>query len=112
MKPAAAPDLAWQLRADHVRLHVRLTPKADRDALGALRTLSDGQCVLEARVRAIPEDGKANAALTQLIAKALGLPKSAVSLDQGAKGRTKTLILTGDPAAIARSLAALNAPRT
>eukprot|EP01037_Dinobryon_pediforme_P032735 gene32735-37828_t len=55
---------------DGVRLRVRLTPKSSRDALDAQERLADGSVVLTARVRAVPEDGKANAALEALIAAA------------------------------------------
>ena len=41
-------------------------------------------------VTTVPEDGKANAAVTKLLAKALGLPKSALLLIRGQTGRDKT----------------------
>ncbi len=61
-----------------------------------IERLADGRSVLKARVRALPEAGAANAALIRLIAKALGLPASAVSLELGATSRVKTLFLKGD----------------
>jgi len=50
---------------------------------------------LRARVTAPPVDGKANAALERLVANALGVPKSAVSVVSGARGREKTLAIEG-----------------
>ncbi len=50
---------------------------------------------MRARVTAPPVDGKANAALERLVANALGVPKSAVSVVSGARGREKTLAIEG-----------------
>lgn len=77
-------------------LHVRLTPKGGRDAIDGFDELSDGKAVLKARVRAVPEDGKANAALIKLIAQTFGVSASHVSLDAGATSRIKTLKIAGD----------------
>ncbi len=43
------------------------------------------------RVRAVAEKGKANAAIEVLLAKALELPKSAVSVEKGETQRIKTV---------------------
>ena len=98
---------AWSLRADGVALHIRLTPKASRDAVEGCETLADGRRVVKARVRAVPEDGAANEAARRLLAKSLGLPASKVNLEAGATARLKTFHLTGDPAAIDAKLRAL-----
>lgn len=69
--------------------------------------LADGRCVLKARVRALPQEGEANAALIRLIAKALHIPASAVEIDSGTTGRVKTLSLQGDAEQLTRALAEL-----
>ncbi|MGD9968022.1 MAG: DUF167 family protein [Hyphomonadaceae bacterium] len=46
---------------------------------------------LKARVRAAPENNKANRALEALIAKALGVAKSKVNVARGGTSRMKTL---------------------
>lgn len=97
----------WSQRADGVVLHIRLTPKAARDALEGCETLADGRSVLKARVRAVPEDGAANEAARRLLAKSLGLPASRVNLEAGATARLKTFHLAGDSAAIVETLRAL-----
>ncbi len=84
-------------QADGVRLIVRLTPSGGADKIDGLGVDSAGQAFIKARVRAAPEDGKANAALEALIAKALGAPKSAVRVVRGGKSRVKTIDVTGDP---------------
>lgn len=76
---------------DGVRLLVRLTPKSSRDAIEGAKPDSDGKVHLAARVRAVPENGKANKALEMLVAKTLGVPKSAVSVIAGHTSRLKTL---------------------
>lgn len=91
-----------------ILLDVRLTPRGGRDGLDGLRRLSDGRVVLSARVRAIPEDRRANAALATLVADAAGVPKSSVSLAAGATARVKTLRIRGlDAAGEARLAAAI-----
>ena len=81
----------WREDRDGVLIRVRLTPRGGRDALEGPEVLGDGEAVLKARVRAAPEKGLANAALEKLIAAALGVPKSSVSVSAGGTGRTKTV---------------------
>jgi len=76
-------------------IQVRLTPGADRDRIDGAKMLSDGETVLAARVRAVPEAGKANAAVVALIARELGVPKSRVSVEAGITQRRKVLRITG-----------------
>jgi len=52
--------------------------------------------VLRLRVAAVPDKGKANAAVIALLAKALGLPKSALSITAGDTARLKTLRIDAD----------------
>jgi len=81
-----------------LRVAVRLTPKASRDRIEGARAEADGGTVLKVSVTAVPEDGKANAALIKLLAKEWRLPKSAFDVVQGATDRRKTLLITGDSA--------------
>jgi uncharacterized protein YggU (UPF0235/DUF167 family) len=76
---------------------VRLTPKAAQDRIEGIATLADGRVILRARVRAVPEKGKANTALEVLLAKALGVPKSAVSVIAGGTSRLKSVRVDGSP---------------
>ena len=82
-----------------LRLAVRLTPKSSRDAVEGLEDFA-GETVLRARVRALPEGGRANAALEKLIAKWLGLPQSAVEVVQGGKSRIKQVAVNGNGIAL------------
>ena len=64
------------------RLRVRLTPRANADAIGGWR---DG--VLLVRVTAPPLDGRANEALLRLLAEALDVPQRQLALVGGARSR-------------------------
>ncbi len=97
----------FRLRENGVDLFVRLTPKAALDRLEGVETLADGQSHLKARVRAVPENSAANKALEKLVAKALGVPASTVSVVAGGTARLKTLRISGDPATLARRIDAL-----
>ncbi len=99
------PGAAWRAEDGGVALWLRLTPKGGRDAIDGVETLSDGRSVLKARVRAAPEDGRANAALELLVAQTLGAPKSAVSIVAGHTSRVKKLFVSGEPARIIDALA-------
>ena len=93
--------------ADGIEIPVRLTPKSSRDAIEGVETAGDGRSHLKARVRAVPEKGKANAALVKLLAKALGVPAGTVSIVSGDTSRLKTVRVSGDAASLEASLARL-----
>lgn len=76
-----------QVRA---RLYIRATPRARKDEIVA-RSGDD----LLVSVTAPPDDGKANAAVCKLIAKSLGVPKSAVEVSRGHTSRHKALDIEG-----------------
>lgn len=76
-------------------LNARLTPKSSKDEVTGIEAY-DGNCVIKARVRAIPDKGRANAALEKLISKWLGIPGSTVTLASGGKSRLKSLAVSGD----------------
>ena len=87
-----------------VSFQVRLTPKGGRDAVERWIKSADGKEHLKARVSAIPEDGKANAALIVLLAKALDVPKSAIHIVAGDTARLKTIAIVPAAPALAMRL--------
>ena len=97
----------FRLRENGVDLFVRLTPKAALDRLEGVETTAYGRSHLKARVRVVPENGAANQALEKLIAKALGVPGSTVSVVAGGTSRLKTVRVSGDPAMLAKSIEGL-----
>ena len=83
-RPALPPPAAiLALVDDEGRLAVRVTPGARVENL----EISDGR--LLAKVRVIPEDGKATAAVQILLAQALGVAPSRLTLLRGATSREK-----------------------
>lgn len=92
---------------DGLTLQVRVTPNASADRIEGVENRDDGTAVLRLRVRAVPDRGKANAAVAALLAKALGIPKSDITLTSGETSRLKTLTLSGERAALAAAIDAL-----
>lgn len=84
------------LTADGLRVAVRVSPRAQSDRLVAVAAIGGGK-VLRAAVRAPPENGRANAALLQLLADACRVPRRDVSVVSGAAGRNKIVRVAGDP---------------
>ena len=52
--------------------------------------------MLRLRIAAVPDRGKANAAVIALLSKALGVPKSAIAVTSGETARLKTVAIAGD----------------
>ncbi len=90
----AAP--CWRLVPGGAELRVRAQPNASKDQIEGQAEDAAGQTFLKVRVRAVPEKGKANDAIEKLIAKALGLPKSAVSVEKGETQRIKIVRISSD----------------
>jgi uncharacterized protein YggU (UPF0235/DUF167 family) len=82
--------------SDGIRLAVRVIPRAGRTGIAGVR---DGALLV--RLAAAPVDGAANDALAAVIADALGVPKSRVTMLTGARGRSKVLHVAGIDAAAA-----------
>lgn len=83
--------MPWKSDSQGILLTVRLTPRGGRDSIDGIGALSDGRAVVLARVRAVPEDGAANAALEKLLAKTLKIPASHVTIASGHTSRIKTV---------------------
>ena len=79
--PAAAAIRA--LADAEGRLALRVTPGARSEAVEL------GEDRLLVKVRTKPEDGKANAAVLELVAQALGIAPSRLQMLRGATGRDK-----------------------
>ena len=89
----------FSVRDDGLLVAVKAMPKSRRDAIVGVMATPEGQA-LKVAVTAAPENGKANAAVAAVVAKALDVPKSAVSVVSGATDRRKLLHVAGDPAAL------------
>ena len=73
------------------QIPVRVTPRSASPGIGGWRASTDGREELEVRVTEAPSDGAANAAVIRLLAVALGLSKSQLTLVAGHTGRHKRI---------------------
>jgi uncharacterized protein len=85
---------------DGVTFDVLVQPRASRAKLGPVH---DGR--LKICVTAPPVDGEANAAVIEVLAKALGVARSAVEVIAGASSRRKTVRIAGVTRAAVEALA-------
>ncbi len=92
---------------DGLEVAVKVIPKAGRDAIVGTRMDAAGGRRLVVRVSAAPEKGKANAAVIALLAKALGVPKSAIAVVAGETAREKRLRIAAEDEDVIARLSAL-----
>jgi uncharacterized protein YggU (UPF0235/DUF167 family) len=85
-------------------VRLRVQPRARRNKVDGQIVEADGGAALKVAVTEAPEDGKANAAVIALLAKALGFPRSAFAVVAGATDRRKIIHLQGDPARLMQAL--------
>ena len=90
---------------------MRVTPRGGRDDIDGIETLANGRAVLKMRVRAVAEGGEANRAVTELLAKALDVPKARVRILSGATSRLKQVAIDGEPKQLGEALRALTAAK-
>ncbi|WP_255936492.1 DUF167 family protein [Kordiimonas sp. SCSIO 12610] len=77
-------------------LKIHLTPNASRNALGRVDRDSGGNQRWRISVTSVPEKGRANKSLIELLSKKLRLPKSSIHLIAGEHIRQKTILIKGD----------------
>lgn len=73
-------------------LNVRVTPKA-KSARITKEITGDNSPYYKVYVTVAPENNKANKAVIELLADALGLPKSALTISHGLTSREKTILI-------------------
>ena len=94
----------WRYSTDGVSIALRVTPRGGRDDIDGIETLANGRSVVKVRVRAIAEGGEANRAVTELLAKLLGVPKARVKILSGTTSRLKQVAVEGDPRILGETL--------
>jgi uncharacterized protein len=102
------PD-PWRYSTQGISVALRVTPRGGRDDIDGVETLANGRSVVKVRVRAIADGGEANRAVTELIAKALGVTKASVRILSGTTSRLKQIAVDGDPAKLGAMLRELTA---
>jgi hypothetical protein len=101
----------WRYGVQGISVALRVTPRGGRDDIDGLETLANGRTVVKVRVRAIAEGGEANRAVTELLAKSLGVPKRCVRVLSGTTSRLKQIAVDGDPQQLGEALRKLTAPK-
>jgi uncharacterized protein (TIGR00251 family) len=76
---------------------IRVQPKSSRNEI-----VSAQGDALKLKVTAPPVEGAANKACIEMLAKALGVPKSCLKINSGQASRTKTMFVRCTPAAATR----------
>ncbi len=102
----------WRYAADGISIALRVTPRGGRDDIDGIETMADGRNVVKVRVRAIAEGGEANRAVTELLAKRLGVRKSDVRVLSGTTSRLKQIAVAGDPKQLGDLLHRLTAAKS
>lgn len=90
---SACPDAALSFcteTGDGVVLNVRVIPRARKSEAGGIR----GDSII-IRLAAPPVEGAANAALIAFLADALSVPRRALRLLSGERGRQKRIAIAG-----------------
>jgi uncharacterized protein YggU (UPF0235/DUF167 family) len=101
----------WRYSTQGISVALRVTPRGGRDDIDGVEALADGRVVLKVRVRAIADGGEANRAVTELLAKALGVPKARVRILSGMTSRLKQIAVDGEPAKLGDALRRLTAAK-
>jgi uncharacterized protein (TIGR00251 family) len=75
---------------EQTRIDVTVSPRSSRR-----KVVVQDDGTVRVYLNAPPVEGKANAECVELIASALDLPKSSVSIERGQQGRRKRLLVQG-----------------
>ena len=94
----------WRYSTGGISIALRVTPRGGRDDIDGIETLANGRSVVKVRVRAVADGGEANRAVTELLAKVLGVPKARVKIVSGVTSRLKQVAVDGDPKILGETL--------
>ncbi len=81
--------------ADTQTITVKLTPGAKKNEVLGWEEDLFGERTLKIQVTAIPEKGKANKAMIELLSKEWKIPKNAITIKRGETSRMKILGVQG-----------------
>lgn len=75
---------------------IKVSTKASKNAIGKWEAIENGQA-LKIFVTAVPEKGKANQAILNLLSEHLGISKSELQILKGLTSPLKTIGIIGNP---------------
>ena len=101
----------WRYSTAGISVALRVTPRGGRDDIDGIETLANGRRVVKVRVCAIAEGGEANRAVTELLARVLGVSKRDVRVLSGTTSRLKQITVGGDPKKLGDTLRKLTADK-
>lgn len=96
----------WRSMPDGVAVLIRVQPKSRRPGVQGRAPSADGPR-LRIGVTEAAEGGRANQAVTTLLADLLSVPRSAITITHGQTNREKQVRVAGDPTTLAARLEAL-----
>jgi hypothetical protein len=96
----------WRTLADGISVTVKVQPKSRRPGIQGRAVSAHGPCV-RIGVNEPPTDGRANRAACAVLAAALQVPASAVSIVLGQASRDKILHVAGDATLLTLALEAM-----
>lgn len=106
LSPSAHPPLPAQAATGGIVIAVRAAPKARREGIEGVVERPRGPA-LKIAIAAAPADGRANSRLAEILAGALDVSPSMVSIRTGAASRDKTVFVSGDAERLLQSIARL-----
>jgi uncharacterized protein YggU (UPF0235/DUF167 family) len=96
----------WRSLSDGVAIAVKVQPKSRRPGIQGRSDSPRGPC-LRIGVSEAAEDGRANRAACIVLAKALDVPASAITVTLGQTSRDKVLHVAGDVSLLEKRLESL-----
>ncbi len=96
----------WRAAPEGVTVMVKVHPRSRRPGLNGCMASAAGER-LKIAVTEAAEEGRANRAVCDILAKVLDVPKSAVQIVSGTASREKLLTVTGNTDVLAGKLQSL-----
>lgn len=85
---------------DGIQCYLRINPNASANKIDNLIDSKYGHRILKISVTALPEQGKANARVIELLSEQWKLKKSQIKVNKGKTSRDKSIHISGDPKAL------------
>ncbi len=96
--------LPFRTARDGLCIAVRVSPRSAASRIEGIERDAAGHPYFKVKVTAVPEGGKANAAVVALLARAWRVPKRRMRIAAGAASRRKTILIEGGDAALLADL--------